>query len=373
MRTALYVIEDVVWGMIFVGFVLGGVVWHVATEGFFEIAPATPEDIQKMVTEAVRDSFRLAAFDKAFAEDDIEGVELLKQAAELVGIPVPQAVEARYVEETGIANSAYRHFTQCGNGFVFGEAVGMTGLACSAVSDAMVIGDIRDVVDEMGKIVIGQEPDQLVLGLAAAGLALEVGTLTTGGASLGAKAGASLIKAGVKSATVSRRLMREVGHVLSSAINVAPLKSLSVADATNLPKLRAVASEAVDLRRVEPVIEAAGTLRKIEERGKPIDAIMVMKTAEGLDDIKAAEKVSSVFKGKTGAVLKVIGRKAYDFTGLILKTVVNLTWRMASLIIWAVSGILSGILGLIATIQTVRLVLGVVRRGRKEKEEAFAL
>ncbi len=372
MRAALCVIEDVIWGVIFVCFVLGGVVWHVATEGFFEFAPATPEDIQRMVTDAVKTSFRLAAFEEAFTDDDIEGVELLVQAAELVGIPVPQAVQDRYAAENTAWKTSQRFVKKCGKGFVLDEGEGLVGMGCSLASDMTMLGDLRDVAAESYKIAEGKEPDKLVLGLAVAGLALEAGGAVTGGTSVGVKVGTSLMKTGVKTATVSRRLMHEVGRLVSSAINTKPLKSLTLSDAMNMPKIRAVASEAVDLRRVEPVIEAAGTLRKIEQRGKRVDAIMVLKTAESLDDIKSAEKVSAVFMGKTGAVLKVIGRKAYDFTGFVFKAVVNMTWWMASLVIWAISGVLGGFLWLFSTVRLVKLAVGAVRGRRQTAEGAVA-
>ena len=56
------------------------------------------------------------------------------------------------------------------------------GLAGTALGDLFVFGDIRDAVREGARLATGGAADELVLGLACAGLAITAGTYATLGA-----------------------------------------------------------------------------------------------------------------------------------------------------------------------------------------------
>ncbi|GEM_PF-2836685 len=276
--------------------------------------------------------------DGLFAKGDVEGVVMYLQAAELAGVPVPEAVKSRFRQETVWWKSLGRGTVNCGTGAITGKAASVEGIVCSVAADMTVVGDLRDGTIELAKLVRGEEPDYVVLGLVGAGLALQAAAPATGGASLGGKAGTSVLKVGVKTATVSRRMIGEIGAVAKGAIHLAPLKALDAADVKDFEKLRRAADQAIDRRKLAPVIEAAERLDGIRKRGGLEDAVMVMKTVDRLDDFKAAEKLSKAFGNRTAAVLRVLGRDAFELAEFTFKMVE----KGLSLLLGALLSLLSG-------------------------------
>src|SRR5215470_3381692 len=63
-----------------------------------------------------------------------------------------------------------------GHGLVTGAPEDVAGLAGTATSDLLVIGDIRDAVREGTHLARGEQADELILGLACAGILVTAGT-----------------------------------------------------------------------------------------------------------------------------------------------------------------------------------------------------
>ena len=217
-----------------------------------------------------------------------------------------------------------------------------------------VVGDLRDGIVELAKVALGGEPDYVVLGLVGAGLALEAAAPVSGGTSLGAKAGTSVLKVGAKTATVSRRLVGEIGAVAKGAVNLAPIRALDASDLKDAAKVRHAAGQALDSRKLAPLTEAAERLDAIRKRGTLADAVMVVKTADRLEDLKAAEKLSKAFGDRTASVLRVLGRDAFELT--------EFAFRVAAKGLSIVVGFLLSLLsGLMWTFMTRRWVWRLLR------------
>ena len=292
--------------------------------------------------------------DVLFAKGDVEGVAMYLQAAELAGVPVPDGVKARFKDETVWWKSLGRGAANCGAGAVTGKADSVEGIACSVAADMTVVGDLRDGIVELAKVAQGGEPDYVVLGLVGAGLALEAAATVSGGTSLGAKAGTSVLKVGAKTATVSRRLVGEIGAVAKGAVNLAPIRALDASDLKDAAKVRHAAGQALDSRKLAPLTEAAERLDAIRKRGTLADAVMVVKTADRLEDLKAAEKLSKAFGDRTASVLRVLGRDAFELT--------EFAFRVAAKGLSIVVGFLLSLLsGLMWTFMTLRWVWRLLR------------
>ena len=67
-------------------------------------------------------------------------------------------------------------------------------LSGTIAGDLFVFGDIRDVVRESKHLVMGEETDRLILGLATAGLAVTAATYVSVGGATPVRAGLSLVK-----------------------------------------------------------------------------------------------------------------------------------------------------------------------------------
>ena len=109
-------------------------------------------------------------------------------------------------------------------GLVTGEPNDMVGFAGTALGDLFVFGDIRDAVREGTRMATGQKADELVLGLAAVGLAITAGTYATVGAAAPARVGLSLAKAARKSARLSGELATFMGRTIRNVVDWGQLK-----------------------------------------------------------------------------------------------------------------------------------------------------
>ena len=98
-------------------------------------------------------------------------------------------------------------------GFITGESDENIGKGASAVSDFLVIGDLRDLGKEGWKYIKGEETDEVMLALSAIGVAASAtqiasygGTAATGGAAAPAAAATTAAKSAVITLKIARRL-----------------------------------------------------------------------------------------------------------------------------------------------------------------------
>jgi hypothetical protein len=95
------------------------------------------------------------------------------------------ALDPALVEKVKAASAeaaTTRHKAQSfARGFITGEPDDMAALAGTTVGDLFVFGDIRDALREGTRLAMGQKADELVLGLASAGIAITAATYVTFG------------------------------------------------------------------------------------------------------------------------------------------------------------------------------------------------
>lgn len=321
---------------------------------FLLVAWPNPErDIRRAVIGALRDHLAPAMIDRALDEGDVEGGLLLADAADLAGIGLPRATADRLAAENTLWKQASRNTADCAMGAVTGMAAGLAGVACSVLADLTLVGDLRDATIELTKPLKGEEPDGLILGLATAGIALEMAAPATGGSSMAAKGGTSVLKVAAKSRMIARRLADEIGGILTSAVRPGPLRALSPGDLADAARLRRAMGEAVDLRRLAPLADAATSLGRISGKAGGDGAVMVARTARNLEDVKSAEKLASVFGKRTAGILKALGDRAFDLVELALAMV----WALAGLIIGALCWLITAIISLRGLFRLIRRLL----------------
>ena len=127
--------------------------------------------------------------DTALAEND----RILPAAfSNSPGIAIFAVSEELYkrVSEAVAAENSSSHFAQgFASGLVTGNAEDVASLSGTVAGDLFVFGDIRDVVREAKHLAMGEETDRLVLGLAAAGLAVTAATYVSLGGAAPVRAG----------------------------------------------------------------------------------------------------------------------------------------------------------------------------------------
>src|SRR3984957_4391654 len=156
--------------------------------------PAQLSDLQ--INSALRNNQSLVAdhIERALAAGDADlaasFVELAKEKNILVSDELLEQVRDAVTE----ANSTSHFAKGFASGLVTGNADDVASMPGTVAGDLFVFGDIRDVVREGKHLAMGEDTDRLVLGLAAAGLAVTAATYVSIGGVAPVRAGLTLVK-----------------------------------------------------------------------------------------------------------------------------------------------------------------------------------
>jgi hypothetical protein len=230
-------------------------------------------------------------------------------------------------------------------GFVTGEPDDTAALAGTALGDLTLFGDIRDALREGTRLARGQAADELMLGLAGAGIAITAATYATFGAGAPARVGLTLAKAARKSGSLSAELAGSIGRIVRQA-------HLSAAG----PATR-YARDGVKAGRAGGLLDLASDIGRIERASGGRAALDGLKIAKDPRDITRLARLSEKEGSRTRAILKVAGRSAIMVAALTFDAS---TWLLGALI--AVFGFVSGLKSLVE-----RTTLRFLRRRRQKR------
>ena len=132
-------------------------------------------------------------------------------------------------EENSPSHFAKRFAT----GLVTGNADDVASLSGTVAGDLFVFGDIRDVVREGKHLAMGEDTDRLVLGLAAAGLAVTAATYVSVGGAAPVRAGLTLVKDARKVGRLGEGLTQWAGRSAREVVD-APMLQNAVASGSVL-------------------------------------------------------------------------------------------------------------------------------------------
>lgn len=186
-----------------------------------------------------------------------------------------------------------------------------SGMAMSGaiVADVTGFGDLRDLAHEGGKWLDGQEADALVLGLAAAGLAITAATWTSLGAALPVRSGLSLTKALQKSGRLSKPLARDLTRMAGAAIDRDALKaSLAAAGRFEFGAMRSASARVLRSTAVAELRQLGGDVSIVYRRAGARGAQDVLSVAASGSEVSTAARIAVAKGSKTRAILKVLGR-----------------------------------------------------------------
>jgi hypothetical protein len=246
---------------------------------------------------------------------------------------------------------------------VSGEPTDMAGFAGTALGDLFVFGDIRDAVREGTRMATGQKADELVLGLAAVGLAITAGTYVTVGAAAPVRVGLSLAKAARKSARLSGELATYMGRTMRHVIDWGELKRAITGVSISEPALaiRAV-RDAVKVERAGRIVDLARDVGRVQAKAGTQAAFDGLKIAETPREMSRVAKLAENEGSKTRAILKILGRGA-----------IALSFAAFDLGSW-ILGALFTVFAFVSSLKsaTERMTLRVLRRRRERRLQRFA-
>jgi len=231
------------------------------------------------------------------------------------GLAPSAAQKARFEAlRAGAGGKAIEEFTQ---GFVHGGRDSGAAFAGALAADLTGYGDARDLWNEGEKLSRGEKADELVIGLAAAGLALSAATWSSVGAILPARGGMTMIKTARKAGRLTRPLATALTRTAAEAIDREALAAGLAAAA----KFDVAASRAAAVKIVRP--GALSTLRGLGEdamliyrRAGARGAGQVLALAEDGAQVRKAARLAAVKGVRTRAILATLGRSALSLGAL---------------------------------------------------------
>jgi hypothetical protein len=297
---------------------------------------AAQDDPVALADRAVARTFdaKVAAreIEAALAANDIDLANSFLELAHERKVPVDPALADRVEAANSTTATAVRSIGSFTRGVIVGEHDDLSGLAGTAVSDLLVIGDIRDAVREGTRFATGQAVDELVLGLACVGLAVTAGTYATVGAAAPARVGVTVVKAARKAGHISSQMASWINRSVHEVIDWAALQRAARSVSLTQPAVTVrAAREAVKVEKAQGLVRMVGDVGRIQARAGTQAALEGLKLAQSPRDLAKIAKLAGAKGGKTRAILRLAGRGAF----LLMISTFNLTmwifWALLTL------------------------------------------
>jgi hypothetical protein len=290
---------------------------------------AAQDDPVALADHAVARSFDAAVaareVDAALAAGDADLARSFLELARERDVPVdPDLAEKVALANAGVA-TAKRSLGSFARGLITGEAEDASGFAGTAVGDLFVLGDVRDVVREGGRLAAGGEADELVLGLACVGLAVTAATYATLGVGVPARVGLTAIKAARQTGRLGAGMAAWLGHSLREAVDWTMLKR-AVSRATVAEPAAAARGirEAVRVEKAQALVRFVGDVGRVQANAGARAAVDGLRLAEGSRDMSKILKLAG-----RGAIVLAVG--VFDLATWLFWALVTLLTFVSSL------------------------------------------
>jgi hypothetical protein len=321
--------------------------------------PARLSDLQ--LKKALRDPAVIERqIDDALAAHDADLAQSFSDLAAANGISLSQSTLERGAHAVAEENSATHMAKRFATGLVTGEGDDLASLSGTMTGDLFVLGDIRDVAREGGRLAIGEPADRLVLGLAAAGIAVTAATYVSVGGAAPFRAGLTLIKDARRADRLGAGLTRWAGRTARDVIDEPALQQAVATASVSRPVATLGAMKAAfRVEKAGVLLRAAKDVGRIGERVGTRGALDTLRIAEGPEDLARAARLAGAKGSQTRAILKLFGRGAL----LLAAGSFNLAlWVFSALL--ALFGFLSSIKATTERITSAWLQRSKMRRAR---------
>ncbi|MCP3477479.1 hypothetical protein NLM33_45805 [Bradyrhizobium sp. CCGUVB1N3] len=256
----------------------------------------------------------------AIVQDNIEAAlaahdaDLASSFVELArdrSIALPDDLLSRVGDAVREENSTSHFAKRFATGLVTGSADDVASLSGTVAGDLFVIGDVRDVVREGKHLAMGEETDRLVLGLAAAGLAVTAATYVSVGGAAPVRAGLSLVKDARKVGRLGEGLAAWAGRSAREVVDTPMLQNAVATGSVLRPGETASAIKAAfRVEKAGALVRLGKDVARVTEKAGTRGALDTLRVAEGPKDVVRAARLAEASGGKTRAILKLLGRGA---------------------------------------------------------------
>ncbi|SIO46784.1 hypothetical protein SAMN05443247_05777 [Bradyrhizobium erythrophlei] len=327
--------------------------------------PAQLADIR--INSALRNNPALVEqnIEAALAARDADLANSFVELAREKNLALSDALTTR-VSDAVAEEKSTSHFARgFATGLVTGNTDDVASLSGTVAGDLFVFGDIRDVVREGKHLATGEDTDRLVLGLAAAGLAVTAATYVSVGGMAPIRAGLTMVKDARKVGRLGEGLTQWAGRSAREVVD-APVLQQAVASGSVLRPGETVSAIKAAFRaeKAGALVRLAKDVGRVGEAAGTRGALDTLRIAEGPKDVARAARLAESRGGQTRAILKLFGRGAL----LLAAGAFNLaSWVFGALL--ALFGLLSSIK---ATTERLTLAWLRARKARRLRKQLAA-
>jgi hypothetical protein len=243
-------------------------------------------------------------------------------------------------------------------GLVTGEADDAASLTGTVAGDLFVFGDVRDVLREGKRLVLGEDADRLVLGLASVGIAVTAATYMSAAGVAPVRAGLTVVKDARKAGRLGAGLTEWAGRSARNVIDTPALEQ-AVQNASLAHPLKTVdaVKAAFRVEKAGGLVRLAKDVGRVGEKAGAQGAVDVLRISDGPQDVARAARLAESKGGQTRAIIKILGRGAL----LLTAGAFNLAW-------WVFAALFA-LAGFIVSIKatTERLTLAAIQRGKLKR------
>lgn len=295
---------------------------------------------------------------QALEANDADLAKSFADLAQHKGIKLPPGVTERVDAAVADENSTVSTARRFAAGFVTGEVNDMASLSGTVAGDLFVYGDIRDVVREGKRLAMGENADQLVLGLASVGLVVTAATYVSVGGATPVRAGLSMVKDARKVGRLGAGLTEWAGRSARGVVD-APMLQQAVATASIARPGQTISAmkAAFKAEKAGALVRLAKDVGRVGEKAGTKGALDVLRIADGPKDVARAARLAESKGSQTRAIVKLLGRGAL----LLTAGAFNLAW-------WVFAALLA-LFGFVTSIKatTERLTLSWIQRSKLKR------
>ncbi|QQO22776.1 hypothetical protein JJB98_24095 [Bradyrhizobium diazoefficiens] len=314
-------ISTALTGIAACGFMLAQVAPHAREAGAILAAQDDPAVLSELKLDALlrqNDNDRLVQdnIKAALAADDADLADSFVVLARDRNIALPDDLLSRVNDAVKAQNSTSHFAKRFVIGLVTGSADDVASLSGTVAGDLFVIGDVRDVVREGKHLAMGEDTDRLMLGLAAAGLAVTAATYVSVGGAAPVRAGLTLVKDARKVGRLGEGLAVWAGRSAREVFDTPMLRN-AVASGSVLRPGETVSAIKAAFRaeKVGALVRLGKDVTRVAEKTGMRGAMDTLRIAEGPKDVARAARLAEAQGGKTRAIMKLLGRGALLLIG----------------------------------------------------------
>src|SRR6267154_2571704 len=324
--------------------------------------PAQLADIR--INSALRNNPALIEenIEAALAAHDADLANSFVEIAREKNLALGDALSTRVSDAVAEEKSASHFARGFATGLVTGNADDVASLSGTVAGDLFVFGDIRDVVREGKHLAMGEDTDRLVLGLAAAGLAVTAVTYVSVGGAAPVRAGLTLVKDARKAGRLGEGLTKWAGRSAREVVDTPMLQNAVASGSVLRPEQTVTAIKAAfRAEKAGALVRLAKDVGRVSEKAGMRSALDTLRIAEGPKDVARVARLAESKAGQTRAILKLLGRGAL----LLAAGAFNLTlWVFGALL--ALFGFVSSIKATTERLTMAWLTRRKARRVRKQ-------